>query len=222
MFSPQVAPADLAGALDGLGEPERIDAVAHLRRRELAALYEAAAGNPPLHLTDFVPANVGPRTEVIHEGKNSLPLFTRFQKRFCRPPSASSDRVEARRAPPDGLHRGGSGTLPGSQSDVLWGFNEQTNRLFTGPGYFVAHHNERGELVIDYRVLPQARPEDLPVGWPTIIPNSARLSRFIYNGTVDVMRRVSQRVTIGRAERGGKPMDAWFALVRCTPREVSQ
>jgi hypothetical protein len=32
------------------------------------------------------------------------------------------------------------------------------------------------------------------------------------------MRRVSQRVSIGRAERAGKPMDAWFALVRCTPR----
>jgi hypothetical protein len=194
MFSPTLAPADLAGALDGLGEPERIDAVAHLKRRELAALYEAAAGNPPLHLTDFVPAMVGPRTEVIHEGKNSLPLFTRFQKRFCRPPIANSTE--------------------------LWGYNEQANRLFTGPGYFVAHHNDRGELVIDYRFVPEGRPEDLPPGWPAIIPNSARLSRFIYNGTVDVMRRVSQRVTIGRAERAGKPMDAWFALVRCTPREV--
>jgi hypothetical protein len=196
LFTPQLAPADLAGALDGLGEPERVDAVAHLRRRELAALYEAAAGNQPLHLTDFVPANVGPRIEVVHEGKNSLPLFTRFQKRLCRP--------------------------PGARSTELWGYNEQANRLFTGPGYFVAHHNDRGELVIDYRVLPDARPEDLPAGWPAIIPNSARLSRFIYNGTVDVMRRVSDRVTIGRAERGGKPMDAWFALVRCGPREVSQ
>ena len=194
MFSPTLAPADLAGALDGLGEPERIDAVAHLKRRELAALYEAAAGNPPLHLTDFVPGTVGPRTEVIHEGKNSLPLFTRFQKRLCRPPIANSSE--------------------------LWGYNEQANRLFTGPGYFVAHHNDRGELVIDYRFVPEARAEDLPPGWPPIIPNSARLSRFIFNGTVDVMRRVSQRVTIGRAERAGKPMDAWFALVRCTPREV--
>jgi hypothetical protein len=39
---------------------------------------------------------------------------------------------------------------------------------------------------------------------------------------VDVMRRVSERVTIGRAERGGKPMDNWFALVRCSPSEVSR
>jgi hypothetical protein len=195
LFGPQLAPADvvrIAGALDGLGEPERLDAIAHLRRKELAALYEAAAGNPPLHLTDFVPTTVPARTEVIHEGKNSLPLFTRFQKRFCR----------------------------AANPEELWGYNEQANRLFTGPGYFVAHHNERGELVIDYRSVPPARPEDLPPGWPPIIPNSARLSRFIYNGTVDVMRRVSQRVSIGRAERAGKPMDAWFALVRCTPPEV--
>ena len=192
-FGPQFAPAAVAGALDDLGEPERIEAIAHLRRKELAALYEAAAGNPPLHLTDFVPAAVGPRAEVIHEGKNSLPMFTRFQKRFCR----------------------------ARNSAELWGYNEQALRAVTGPGYFVAHHNDRGELVIDYRFVPEARPQDLPEGWPAIIPNSARLSRFIYNGTVDVMRRVSQRVSIGRAERAGKPMDNWFALVRCTPREVS-
>jgi hypothetical protein len=192
LFGPQFAPATVAGALDGLGEPERIDAVAHLRRKEMAALYEAAASNPPLQLGDFVPAGVSARIEVIHEGKNSLPLFTRFQKRFCR----------------------------ATKPDELWGYNEQVNRPFTGPGYFVAHH-DGGQLVIDYRVLPQASPEDLPAGWPRIIPNSARLSYFIYNGTVDVMRRVSDRVSIGRAQRNGKPMDNWFALVRCNPSEVT-
>jgi hypothetical protein len=190
MFNPALAPDRVAGALDGLAEADRIDAVAHLRRRELAALYEAAAGNPPLTLIDFVPADVAPRTEVIHEGKNSLPLFTRFQKRLCR--------------------------APGAASTELWGYNEQANRLFTGPGYFVCHQ-DRGQLVIDYREVPAAAPEDLPPGWPRIIPNSARLSRFIYNGTVDVMRRVSDRVTIGRAHRKDKPMDAWFALVRRGP-----
>jgi hypothetical protein len=190
LFQPAPAPDQLARALDALGEAERIDAVARLRRRELAALYEAAAGNAPLRLDDFVPVGVGARTEVIHEGKNSLPLFTRFQKRFCR--------------------AGGAGEL--------WGYNEQANRLFTGPGYFVTHL-EDGALVIDYRVQPRARQDELPPGWPKVIPNSARLSRFIYNGTVDVMRRVSDQVSIGRAQRNGKPMDAWFALVRCTEKK---
>ena len=184
LFTPELAPATIAGTLDGLGDDDRLDAVAHLRRRELAALYEAAATNPPLTLADFVPASVPARTEVIHEGKNSLPLFTRFQKRFCRAPD------------------------PGA----LWGYNEQSQRAVTGPGYFVVHQDSGG-LVIDYCRLP-SDPAQLPPGWPRIIPNSARLSRFIYNGTVDVMRRVSDRVTVGRAHRGGKPMDAWFALVR--------
>ena len=68
-------------------------------------------------------------------------------------------------------------------------------RTMTGPGYFVVHTDEHDQLVIDYREVPAAAPEDLPPGWPPILPNSARLSRFIYNGTVDVMRRVSQRVS---------------------------
>jgi hypothetical protein len=153
-----------------------------LKRRELAELFEAAAKNPPLRLTDLVPAGVPPLTAVIHEGKNSLPLFTRFEKRFCRPADATSE---------------------------LWGYNEQDLRPLTGPGYFVVHE-EGGGLIVDYRRLPAAPPP----GWPKILPNSARLSRFIYNGTVDVLRRVDERVTIGRAYRRDKPMDAWFALER--------
>lgn len=196
MFPPQrVAPGALAGALDGLGEAARVQAVTGLRRKQLAALFEAAADAKPLALTELVPAEVPPRVEVIHEGKNSLPMFTRFQKRFCRPQDSSSE---------------------------LWGYNEQDLRPVTGPGYFVAHHDGRGELVIDYRLLPPDRPSERPPGWPPIIPNSARLSRFIYNGTVDVLRRVSRHVSIGRAFRKGKAelkaMDAWFVLVR---REVA-
>jgi hypothetical protein len=92
-------------------------------------------------------------------------------------------------------------------------------RLFTGPGYFVAYQPTEplalhGGVIIDYRRVPPDKPE----GWPPVLPNTARLSRFIYNGTVDVMRRVSDRVTIGRAMRGSQPMDNWFVLVR---RDVS-
>lgn len=188
MFTPQMGVSDIARALDGLAVETRVQTVARLRRRELAALFEAAADNEPLRLTDLVPAEVPPMTEVIHEGKNSLGVFTRFQKRCVRP--------------------------AGDQHPTeLWGYNEQDLRLITGPGYFVVHHDERGALVIDYRRLPPTKPP----GWPEIIPNSARLSRFIYNGTVDVMRRVSDGVSIGRAYRRDKPMDAWFALVRCKP-----
>jgi hypothetical protein len=66
-------------------------------------------------------------------------------------------------------------------------------------------------VVVDYtRPLPRRAPP----GLPPIVPNHARLSRFVYNGTVDVLRGVSERVTIGRATRGGRPLDNWFVLCR--------
>ena len=191
LIVPSMDRREVARVLDEVGEHVRLKTLADLGRRELAILFEAAADNEPLSLEDFVPATVPAMTEVIHEGKNSLGLFTRFQKRFCRPAQATN--------PPE-----------------LWGYNEQSMRPFTGPGYFVAYRPTadgpvKGSVVIDYRRLPP----DRPAGWPPIMPNSARLSRFIYNGTVDVMRRVSGHVSIGRAVRDNtKPMDAWFVLVR--------
>ena len=188
LLGSRAAPAAVAGALDGLGDDERIAAVAGLGRRQLAALFEAAADNAPLTLADLVPPEVAPMREVIHEGKNSLGVFTRFQKRLCRPRHPAAE---------------------------LWGYNEQDLRAITGPGYFVAH-DAGGGLVIDYRRLPPDR-ADLPAHWPPILPNSARLARFIYYRTVDVMRRVSDGVCVGRAHREDRPMDAWFALVRRRP-----
>jgi len=185
MILPSVDRKEVARVLDDVGEQVRLKAIADLGRAELARLFDAAADNEPIDLEHFVPPDVPPMTEVIHEGKNSLGLFTRFQKRFCRPASAIT--------PPE-----------------LWGYNEQSMRLFTGPGYFVAHRSNEGGVVVDYTRLPPDKPE----GWPPILPNSARLSRFIYNGTVDVMRKVSTHVSVGRAYRGGKAMDAWFVLAR--------
>ena len=186
MILPSVDRKEVARVLDDVGEHVRLKTIADLGRAELARLFDAAADNEPLDLDHFVPREVPPMTEVIHEGKNSLGLFTRFQKRFCRPPSTF--------------------TKP-----ELWGYNEQSMRLFTGPGYFVAHRPAEGGVVVDYTRLPP----DKPQGWPPILPNSARLSRFIYNGTVDVMRKVSAHVSVGRAFRAGKAMDAWFILARC-------
>jgi len=188
LIAPQGDPEELTRVLDAADDASRVQAVTDLGSKELAALFEAAVHNAPLTLEHFVPASVPPLTEVIHEGKNGLAMFTRFQKRFCRAPEGAPE---------------------------LWGYNEQTMRAFTGPGYFVAYVPTEalalaGSVVIDYRRVPPSHPD----AWPNILPNSARLSRFIYNGTVDVMRRVSAHVSIGRAMRGNSPMDAWFALVR--------
>jgi hypothetical protein len=39
----------------------------------------------------------------------------------------------------------------------------------------------------------------------------------VYAGMKDYMRRVSEHVSIGRAYKHEKPMNAWFVLVREEP-----
>jgi hypothetical protein len=173
----------LASYLDRLDGERRVAEVRALARDEQARLFEAAAGVRPVTLEDFVPKAVPPLQSVVHYGRNSLPLFRLFEKRFCRP-----DR--------DG--------------GELWGYNEQPWKAVTGPGYFVARQASDEEVVIDYCEVPPRKPAE----WPRILPNSARLSRFIYHRTRDFMRGVSQHVTIGRATREGKAMDNWFVLCR--------
>src|SRR3989442_10334145 len=76
----------IAAFLDGLSHVERIEAMRALGGARLQArLYAAVAGAPRVILTDLVPPDAPPLGEVIFEGKNSLPAFTLFQKRFCRP-----------------------------------------------------------------------------------------------------------------------------------------
>src|SRR5438067_356734 len=153
----------LSAHLDMLSHDARLDAVRALDRRAQSHLFEAAKGYKTITLADFVPESVAPMHEVIHHGRNTLPAFKHFQKRFCRPDA--------------------------EVKDALWGYNEQAMRFATGPGYFVARDwDDEGKpgVVIDYHLVPPRHPE----GWPEIRPNSARLSRFVYFETRDVMRTV--------------------------------
>jgi hypothetical protein len=128
-------------------------------------------------------------TTLEHIVGNTLPFFSHFAKVFVRPD-----------------------TGPGEE---LWGYNRSGPFVETvvGPGYFVARpHEAPGELLVDYLRVPPRRPSN----WPEIIPNSARLSAFVYKGTQDVLRGVSEHVTIGRAFKKGRPLDAWFVLCRQT------
>ncbi len=178
----------LSEYLDSLSNETRIMEARSLSAGEQALLFDRAKGWKPLTLDDFVPEDIAPLQEVIHFGRNSLPAFTLFEKRFCRP-----DTHEAAR--------------------VLWGYNEQPLKLITGPGYFVARQASADEVVIDYCEIPSSKPNP----WPKILPNSARLSRFIYYKTRDYMRGVSRHVSIGRATRDGRPMNNWFVLCRNDP-----
>ena len=135
-----------------------------------------------------VPAEVPPLTEVIHDGKNSLPLFSRFQKRFCRPAGPLGDTE-------------------------LWGYNEQAMRVFTGPGYFVAHTPEERDVIIDYSRVPTAKPRALARdSLELCAPGALHLPR----DPRSVASGQSPRVR-GARIRGEQPMDAWFVLVRQEP-----
>jgi len=127
--------APLASYLDGLDDAARVHDVRELSRREQAQLFEAAAGVRPVTLAGLVPADAPPLTEVIHHGRNSLPVFRIFEKRFCRPPSGLLE---------------------------LWGYNEHALRWLTGPGYFVARQHGPGEVLIDYLEVPPGKPDAWP------------------------------------------------------------
>ncbi len=169
---------------DGASASDRLDVVRGIGKSAQAKLFEAAKDRGRVDLEYMVPSSIGPLKEVIHEGHNSLPMFTMFQKRFARLPDKAA----------------------------LSGYNEQAMRWATGPGFFEARE-EGDEIAIDYTRLPAQKAE----GWPEILPQTARLGRFVYADMVDMLRRVSAHVTIGRAIKKGKETENYFLLCRQDP-----
>jgi hypothetical protein len=183
---PATSREEVAAYLDGLSATDRMNAVRScggpkIQRR----LYELAAGAPPVTVDQLVPPDHAPLREVVYHGKNSLPAFTLFQKRFCRP-------------------------TPDTASDTLWGYNHTNIAWIVGPGYFLFHPIDGGAPAIDYRFVPPAH----PAGWPDVRPNDRGASFFVYRNMVDYLRRVSQHVLIGSATRDGKELGNYFLLCR--------
>jgi hypothetical protein len=185
----------IAAYLDHLAPGERLAETRSLSRRDQRRLYQRAAGARPLTLDDLVGSDVAPRTEVIHNGRNSLPLpasLRLFQKRFSKP-----EKGEGR----------------------LFGYNETPPLVrLLGPGCFVAlptfgksAWEARGGVVVDYYQVPDG---PVPAGWPKVIPNSQGLQYFVYNKTRDYLRRVSSHVTVGAAYKGETALDHYFMLCR--------
>ncbi|MBI3074455.1 MAG: hypothetical protein HYY84_20275 [Deltaproteobacteria bacterium] len=185
LFEGNVVDLDaIAVELDALDHAGRVAATRRLGKSAQARLFDAAAGRGGLSLLSIVPAGVPLRTAVRHHGKNTLPLFSKFEKRFCRP-------------------------SPGSER--LWGYNHQSLAWLTGPGYFLARADvPSGEIVIEYSDVPPETPD----GWPRVRPNTSGMGRIVYGGMVDVLRRVSRHVTIGSAFKKGKSINSWFILCR--------
>ena len=186
---PSVTSRGVASLLNRLSLAEAITAVRSLSgRRVQAVLWRLAAENPAVSVADLVPRDHPPMRPVVFHGKNSLPAFTHFEKICCRPPSST-------------------------HANVLWGYNETPIRRLIGPGYYVVQDmadNPFGGAAFDYRSLPATRPP----GWPPIRANSVGLSRFIYNDTVDYVRRLGDDVFIGSATRKQRELGNFFILVR--------
>ncbi len=200
LIEPKLDLPRLSEVLDGLGHEGRVHCTRGWDKKKMVTLFDAAKGFLPLELNHFVPDSVGPMTEVIHDGKNSLPAFSHFQKRFMRPSPTSENHGK------------------------LIGYNHQPVEWLgavIGPGYFVTRlaapvaegGMEGVDVDIDYKQLPNEKCES----WPAIEDNGGR-GKLVYAGMIDHMRKLSNHVSIGRAEKGGKLMDAWFVLVR---RDVS-
>ena len=185
--------ATIAAHLDGLPHLERLAQCRALGRAAQRALFLAASAEAMM-LADLVPTSVAPCVEVIQFGMNTLPLpsaLRKFEKRFCRPQD---------------------------NSERLFGYNEGSTRSLIGPGYFVAvptagnaAWQERGAVVVDYYQVPDG---DVVPGWPKVVANSVGLQMFVFQGTRDFMRRVSDFVSIGAAYKGEKALDHYFVLVR--------
>ena len=185
---------EIGAHFSALDPAAKLAACRSLGPKQQRTLFAKAVASAPLTLEDFVGAQVAPLTEVIHEGRNTLPLFKLFQKRFCRPQG---------------------------RDDVLFGYNEGSTRALIGPGYFIARSTagdgameEQGAIVVDYYDVPSGA---VVAGWPQVIPNNQGLQRFVYNRTRDYMRAVAPGVTIGAAFKEGKPLGAYFVLCRQDP-----
>lgn len=181
---PEIKLAELTAHLDGLSHDERIVQTVAINSAEQQKLWAVAENSKPLNFDYLVPPDEKALAPHPFEGKNSLPLFTRFQKVFYY----DSQRL-------------------------MCGYNNQDLMWFTGPGYYVVGMNpkNKNEVQVDYTRIPTER----PAGWPPIKSNDVFPSMFIYGGTKDNLRWVSQDVLIGRAfKQGEKPMPNWFVLCR--------
>jgi hypothetical protein len=186
LLSGGASAAEIAQHLDQLRGSERVLEALGVTGRSVARLYDAMAGAPPLSLEDLVPADAPASATFIYEGRNSLPLFSRFQKRLAR--------VEEGR---------------------VVGYNHQVWSPVTGPGYFVlkppsGSADVPGEPYFDYTEPPGYE----PTGWPRYRPNEWGPSLFVFARMKDYLRRVSRGVLVGAAFRNGSPLGQHFVLAR--------
>ena len=126
----EAAGAELASALDAASETDRVAAIQSMTRDQQKRLWSIASTSP------------GPEGELIDAatrdgvqrfaGRNTLGVFSRFEKRFFR-------------------SKGG-----------IFGMNQHALIPLIGPGYFGVTARPVGGLVFGYRHLPENAPDGWP------------------------------------------------------------
>ena len=130
---PNITAARIAAHLDSIATDERVLQCRALNGKQMARLYEVAAGGEALTLDDLVPPSLPEGEAVKFAGKNSLPMHTEFEKHFAR--------------------------LDGA----IVGMNVQSLSFFSGPGYYTCRAAEKpGELLFDYTQIPARAPTGWP------------------------------------------------------------
>lgn len=127
--------ATISAYLDGLSKDARLSEMLGITHGRVGKLYDCVKDAPGITIDDFFPKDTPDDETLIFEGRNSLPMFTRFQKRFCR------------------------------RKGVVVGYNHQTMSFFTGPGFFVlteADDTHPGEIIMDYTKEPTFDPPGWP------------------------------------------------------------
>lgn len=162
--------SQLTPLLDNLTHPQRLAWVYGLDEREQLALFELAE-HETLSVSDLVGEG---QTVVIHPGRNGLPMFNRFQKRFAR----LGDEV-----------------VGYNHNDTIGGPLNFIARRLIGPGHFLAYDHEDHDVWIDYRRVPSRRHPE----FPPLLDNDHGIRALVFGNMVDVLRRASRNVFIGNA-----------------------
>jgi len=134
--TPGITLPEVTKHLDDLPHQYRILQTVELNKRQQVKLWDIAANSGhTLTMNYVVPGDAKPLDYFPFEGRNSLPLFTRFQKVFYRLPDGS-----------------------------YGGYNNQRMAWFTGPGYYVAGISAKNpqEIEVDYLRVPGIKPPGWP------------------------------------------------------------
>ena len=185
---PEITAEEIEGHLVRLAPIERVSQVLSLTRKEQERLWEIVGPrNRPFGLDYLVPEDAPALKPFPFEGKNSLPMFTRFRKVFYRTPTGE-----------------------------IAGYNDQAMEKVTGPGYYVVETSSQGPgpVFVNYTRVPAEKPAGWPAIRPNEQGLSRFVYAGMHDYLRWVSPDVVIGRAYKAATRN--PMPNWFMLVRPT------